>query len=46
MLTFQLSRYSDELRAGQTGSTTFSLLHTVQTDSEDHPASYPMGTGV
>jgi hypothetical protein len=23
----------------------FSLLHSVQTDSEDHPASYPMCTG-
>jgi hypothetical protein len=22
-----------------------SLRHRVQTDSEDHPASYPMGTG-
>jgi hypothetical protein len=23
----------------------FSLLHVVQTGSEAHPASYPMGTG-
>jgi hypothetical protein len=23
----------------------FSFLHSVQTDSETHPASYPMGTG-
>jgi hypothetical protein len=23
----------------------FSLLHSVQTDSGAHPASYPMGTG-
>jgi hypothetical protein len=24
----------------------YSLLHSDQTDSESHPASYPMGTGV
>jgi hypothetical protein len=23
----------------------FSLFHVVQTDSENHPVSYPMGTG-
>jgi hypothetical protein len=36
------SRYSDWLRAEQE----FPLLHVVQTDSGDHPASYPISTGV
>jgi hypothetical protein len=27
------------------GTNNFSLIHTVQTGSEDHPASYLMGTG-
>jgi hypothetical protein len=49
----QRSRYSDWLRAGrprirsssQKEGQKFSLLHSVQTGSEAHPASYPMGTG-
>jgi hypothetical protein len=28
-----------------TGTREFSLLHSVQTDAEDHPASYPTDTG-
>jgi hypothetical protein len=47
----QLSRYSDGLRARRPGFDSqkrqvFSLLHSVQTGSGAHPASYPMCTGV
>jgi hypothetical protein len=35
----RLSRYSDELRAGRARD--FSLLHSVQTDAEAHPVTYP-----
>jgi hypothetical protein len=46
----KLGRYSDELRAGRPGFDSrqgrdISLLYSVQTGSEAHPASYPMGTG-
>jgi hypothetical protein len=49
-----LSRYSDWLRAGQSGfgrfrlpagARNFSFHHRVQTDTGTHPASYPVGTG-
>jgi hypothetical protein len=45
-----LSQYSHGLRAGGPGFDSrqdqyFSLLHSVQTGSGAHPASYPMGTG-
>jgi hypothetical protein len=45
-----LSRYSDGLRAGRPGFNSWqgqdlSFLHCVQTGSEAHPASYPVGTG-
>jgi hypothetical protein len=40
----ELSRYSDGLWAGRPGDDFF-LLHSVQTDSEAHPTSHPMGTG-
>jgi hypothetical protein len=49
--TIQLSRYNDGLRAGRSGFDShhgqdlFSLLHSVQTGSDVHPASYPMGAG-
>jgi hypothetical protein len=43
----QRSRYSDELdgRGSIPGRGKISLRHSVQTGSEAHPASYPMGTG-
>jgi hypothetical protein len=45
----QRSRYSDWIRAGRprdrSSSQEFSLLQIVQTGSEVHPTSYPMGTG-
>jgi len=31
---------------GRDGDGIYSLCHSVWTDSEVHPASYPMGTGV
>jgi hypothetical protein len=43
------SRYSDKQRAGRPGFDSrqckIFLLHSVQTDSGAHPASYPMGPG-
>jgi hypothetical protein len=49
-VVIQFSRYSDGLRAGRPGFDSrqgqdLSLLHSVQTGPEAHPASYPMGTG-
>jgi hypothetical protein len=46
----QLSRYSDWLRPGRLGfdfrqCSILSLLHSVQTDSGGHSASYLFGTG-
>jgi hypothetical protein len=44
-----VSRYSDRLLTGRPGFDSrqckfYFLLHTVQTDSRAHPASYPIGT--
>jgi hypothetical protein len=41
----QLSRYSNRLRA-RLQRNTFPRLHSVQTGSETHPASYPLGSGL
>jgi hypothetical protein len=45
----QLDRYSDRLQAGWLGfgswqGQDFSLLHSINTGSRAHPASYPVGT--
>jgi hypothetical protein len=44
----KLSRYSDALRVGRAGFDSWedkTFLHSVQTGSGVHPASYQIGTG-